>query len=181
MTVIQVLCAHLVHASAVSITTSVLQSLHVSFVAFQAISCRVPPSGSSTSSMSRLSGAVLLVLCSTASAYKIKPTPLMQAYACTAELTGARVPTTKMSFSLASTYITEMAQDAMRVVAAMDAIDAMRADAARVVAAMERTDAAMGVVEAMEQIDAAAKVATAMDAIDAAWARFEVDVQMEAA
>ena len=68
----------------------------------------------------------------------------------------------------------------MRVVAAMDAIDAMRADAARVVAAMERTDAAMGVVEAMEQIDAAAKVATAMDAIDAAWARFEVDVQMEA-
>ena len=131
--------------------------------------------------MSRLCGAVLLVLCSTASAYKFMPTPLMQAYACTAELTGARVPTTKMSFSLASTYITEMAQDAMRVVAAMDAIDAMRADAARVVAAMERTDAAMGVVEAMEQIDAAAKVATAMDAIDAAWARFEVDVQMEAA
>ena len=100
----------------------------------------------------------------------------MQAHACT-----AGVPTTKMSFSLASTYIMEMAQDAMRVVAAMDAIDAMRADAARVVAAMERTDAARGVVEAMEQIDTAAKVVTAMDAIDAAWARFEVDVQMEAA
>ena len=124
--------------------------------------------------MSKLS-SLAAVLCSTASAYNLFPTPLLQVHASTAELIEARVPTTKMSFSLASTYI---AQDAMR---AMDAIDAMRADAARVVAAMERTDAARGVVEAMEQIDAAAKMVTAMDAIDAAWSRFEVDVQMEAA
>ena len=130
--------------------------------------------------MSKLS-SLAAVLCSTASAYNLFPTPLLQVHASTAELIEARVPTTKMSFSLASTYIMEMAQDAMRVVAAMDAIDAMRADAARVVAAMERTDAARGVVEAMEQIDAAAKMVTAMDAIDAAWSRFEVDVQMEAA
>ena len=128
--------------------------------------------------MSKLS-SLAAVLCSTASAYNLFPTPLLQVHASTAELIEARVPTTKMSFSLASTYI---AQDAKRgVVAAMDAIDAMRADAARVVAAMERTDAARGVVEAMEQIDAAAKMVTAMDAIDAAWSRFEVDVQMEAA
>ena len=126
--------------------------------------------------MSKLS-SLAAVLCSTASAYNLFPTPLLQVHASTAELIEARVPTTKMSFSLASTYI---AQDAKRV-AAMDAIDAMRADAARVVAAMERTDAARGVVEAMEQIDAAAKMVTAMDAIDAAWSRFEVDVQMEAA
>ena len=122
--------------------------------------------------MSKLS-SLAAVLCSTASAYNLFPTPLLQVHASTAELIEARVPTTKMSFSLASTYI---AQDAKRV-----AIDAMRADAARVVAAMERTDAARGVVEAMEQIDAAAKMVTAMDAIDAAWSRFEVDVQMEAA
>ena len=127
--------------------------------------------------MSKLS-SLAAVLCSTASAYNLFPTPLLQVHASTAELIEARVPTTKMSFSLASTYI---AQDAKRVGAAMDAIDAMRADAARVVAAMERTDAARGVVEAMEQIDAAAKMVTAMDAIDAAWSRFEVDVQMEAA
>ena len=127
--------------------------------------------------MSKLS-SLAAVLCSTASAYNLFPTPLLQVHASTAELIEARVPTTKMSCSLASMYI---AQDAKRVVAAMDAIDAMRADAARVVAAMERTDAARGVVEAMEQIDAAAKMVTAMDAIDAAWSRFEVDVQMEAA
>ena len=125
--------------------------------------------------MSKLS-SLAAVLCSTASAYNLFPTPLLQVHASTAELIEARVPTTKMSFSLASTYI---AQDAKRP--RLDAIDAMRADAARVVAAMERTDAARGVVEAMEQIDAAAKMVTAMDAIDAAWSRFEVDVQMEAA
>jgi hypothetical protein len=123
-------------------------------------------------SMARLLSVTvfLLVECSAASAYMFMPTPPIVARAATVQFTVPRTPAAKMMTPCA------LVQDAARVVAEMDRIDA----AASVAVAMDRihavrhamADNAASVVAAIERIDAASEVVAAMDAIDSARARF---------